>query len=47
MLTTSKSQRGKGILKQIDPEIGKRQVVHKSTMMGSDAGENIETKMSD
>ena len=47
MLTRSKSQRGEGILEQIDPEIGKRRVIHKSTMTGSNVGENTETKMSD
>ena len=47
MLTRSKSQRGGGILEQIDPEIGKRRVVHELTTIGSDAGENNETKMSD
>ena len=47
MLTRSKSQRGEGILEQIYPEIGKRQVVHKSTMTRSDVGENTETNMSD
>lgn len=47
MLTRSKSQRGEGILEWIDLEIGKRRVVHESTMIGSDAGENTKTKMSD
>jgi len=43
----SKLQRGEGILEQIDPEIGKRRVIHKSRMSGSDAGENTETKMTE
>lgn len=47
ILTGSKFQWGEGILEQIDLEIGKLRVVHKSTMTGSDAGENIEIKMSD
>lgn len=47
MLTRSKSQRGERILEQIDLDIGKQQAVQKSTMPGSDAGENIETKMSE
>lgn len=47
MLTRSNSQRGEGILEEIDPEIGKQRVIHKSTMRGSDAGENPETNISD
>jgi len=47
MLTRSKSQCGGGILEEINLEIGKRRVAHKSTMTGSDAGEILETKMSD
>lgn len=47
MLTRSKSQRGEGILEQIDPDIGKRRVVQKLTMSGPNAGENTKTKMSE
>jgi len=47
MLTKSKSQSGEGILKEIDPKIGKQTVIHKLTMIGSNAGEMPETKMSD
>ncbi len=47
MLTRLKSQLGEGILEEIDLEIGKRRVVHKSTMTRSDVGENLETKMSE
>ena len=45
MLTMSKSQYGEGILKEINPEIGKRRFIHNSTMIGSDVGEMLETKM--
>ena len=47
MLTKSKSQCGEGILEEIDLEIGKRRVTHKLIMTGTDAGENLETKMSE
>lgn len=47
MLTRSKSQCGEGILEEIDLEIRKQRVIHKSTMIGSDAGENLETKMNE
>lgn len=47
MLTRSKSQQGEGILEQIDPDIEKRRVDHKSTMSGPDVGENTEAKMSE
>lgn len=47
MLIRSKSKWGQGILEQIDLEIGKKWVIHKSTMLGFDAGENTETNMSE
>ena len=44
MLTRLMSQRGEGILKQTAPKVGKRRVVHKSTMSGPNAGENIKLR---
>jgi len=43
----SNSQQGEGILEKIDPEIGKRRVVQKSTMSGHYASGNTKTKMSE
>ena len=40
-------QHGEGTLYEFDLEIGKRWVDQKSTMLGPNAGENIETKMNE